>query len=480
MPLWRINKFYGGLSTGSKKGVDGSFRWGQYLDFKTDPDLLQANLAMASDSSTNVTGKIKWFAHYDKAGTKTYFAYDDGGKIYSDASSWTSIKTVSSSAGQGMAIFGDYLYFASSTVLGRYGDLSGTPTFTDSYQTLTADANWHPMKVFLNFLCIGNGRTLATLDSSLNWDASQITLPVGWKIKSLEVKGDLLYIGCWKGTNITDFEQGALFSWDGTSTTWNSVEFINESGVNALLNQNDTLYVWAGTRGNIYQYVGGKFYKIKKVPNIGNGKYAEVWPGAVTSFNGNILFGMAGLTDSTTLKQGVYSWSQAEKNYPMVLNYEYSNSLLSQTGATVAVSALYAASPIKLYQGIKDNTTYKIDALSSSTIYTSAVYETLVYDAGDVYRTKIAKYIKVYTAPFTASESVSVAYKVDRAASWTTLTNTVEPFETTSLLIFPFIDPNAGSPGFFRWREIEIQITLTNGAKLIDAVVEFDFDGIQG
>lgn len=531
--IWRLNKFYGGISTSSKRGIDGAVSWLQGNNFRDDPDLLQPNLAMSKVSSTNVTGLVKWFTHYDKAGTITYYAIDDGGKIYSSASNWTSLQTTANCSGQGLAVFNNYLYYAQNAQLGRYGDLSGSPSFTDNYQVLNSDTLWHPLKVFLNKLCVGNGRTLATLDDTATWTSAAITLPIGWKIKCLEVKGDFLYIGAWKGTNITDFEEGAIFAWDGTSTTWNSVEFINESGVNAMLNYNDTLFIWAGTRGNIYQYANGIFYKIKKVPFIGYGKTSEVYPGAVASFNGFPHFGGAGSTTSTTMYNGVYTWGQAEKNYPMVLNYDYPISTGTLRGSTLAIGAIYAASPTKLYVGWKDGSTYGIDLINQSTALTftgslalaavsatltgnwtgttgyytvsfsngderqvlltngattatwtpglsgtattaataagatqsQTVVESLIYDGNEPYKSKQAKFVKITYAPFVGTESITVKYKLDRAATWTTLSDATEPWDTTSFNILPFkTDDLSANSGFFRWKEIQIRLELNNGA----------------
>ena len=470
MALWQINRWFGGLSTGSKRGVDGAFAASQGLDFRTDPDVLQANYVMTKQSASNVTGLVKWFAQYNT----TYYAYADDGKIHSNASSWTSLRTVASSTGQGLAVFResgtDYLYYAQNAQLGRYGDLAGSPSFTDNYQTLTTDTLWHPLKQFLNLLCIGNVGTLATLSSTGTFTSAAITLPLGWKIKSLEVKGDLLFIGAWRGTAITDYEQGAIFSWDGTATTWNSVEFINESGVNALFNQSDTLYISAGTRGNLYVFSGGKFVKIKRIPNIGAGKTIEIFPGAMTGFNGIFHFGLSGASPSsasTTVAQGIYTWGQPEKNYPTVLNFDYPISTGTASGSGMNIGAVYGASPTVLLVGWKDASTYGIDQISTSTLQTSVTYESLIYDAKAPYLPKLFKEIRIVT---NGSGTVAVSYKADRASSYTSLTLASGSLSTTTYLIYPFND----STGFIRANELQIKLTLSSGVQIIEADVFYD------
>ena len=466
MKIWRINRWFGGLSTGTKLGIDGAFSLGQGLDFKTDPDLLTANYAMAKASSTNVTGLVKWFV---QNGT-TYYAYADDGKIHSDATSWTSLRTVASSSGQGLEVFNDYLYYAQNAQLGRYGALSGAPAFTDNYQTLDSDLLFHPCKVFLNKLCVGHLRKIGTLDSSSVWTDAAITLPIGWKIKSLEVRGDFLYIGAWKGTAITDYEVGALFTWDGTSTTWNSVEFINESGVNALFNQNDTLYCAAGTRGNLYQVVGGNLVKIKRIPLVGATSTAEIYPGAMTGFNGLLHVGVAGSTTSTTLYQGVYSWGQVEKNYPNVLNFDYPISTGTVTGTGLQIGAVYAASPTKLYVGWKDGADEGIDLISTSTKQSTVILETLIFDGNVPYKKKTFRDIKLICKPLVSGESIVVKYDADRTGSFTTLaTLSFATHGAVNERKFSF----TSSSGFLKAYELKLRIELVGGSSLVEATVTY-------
>jgi len=480
MPAWRIRKFYGGIATGDKVGIDGSFAFGQGLDIRTNPDLLSVNVLPTKVSSTNVTGLVKWIV---QDGT-TYYAYADDGKIHSDATNWTSLQTTPNSGGQGLEIFNDYLYYTQNTQLGRYGALSGSPSFTDDYKTGLTDTSAYdfaPMKVFLNKLCIGHGRTIATLESDDTWTLAKITLPLGWNIKSLEVRGDLLYIGAFKGTAITDYEEGALFTWDGTSTTWNSVEFINESGVNALLNQNDTIYVWAGTRGNIYQYVNGQYVKVKKVPNIGKGKYADVFPGAVTGFNGIVHFGMSGNTNSATLYQGVYSWGQVEKNYPNVLNFDYITSKAvtdgTALGTDIKIGAVKAISPTVMYIGWKDGTTYGIDKVDTTAAkYASAFYESLIFDDNQPFVRKTFKGIKLIAPPLASGETIVVKYTPDRGSEVTlgTFSHTTHGAVTNKW--FAFSKSMGGSTGLVKVYEMKIKLELTGGTDLVEATVIYDTD----
>lgn len=471
MPIWRLKNWYGGFSTSPKRGIKGSFAFGQGLDIKSDPELLDQNYVMTKASGSNVTGLPKWIV---QNGT-TYYAYCSDGKIHSDASSWTSLRTVSNAGGQGLAVFNDYLWYTQDTQLGRYGLLSGSPSFTDNFQTgltSTAAYDWAPLIVFLNKLIVAHGRTISSVDTSDTWTASHFTLPVGWTIKTLEVRGDFLYIGAFRGSSVTSEEQGALFAWDGTSTTWNSVEFINESGVNAILNHGDTLFLWAGTRGNMYQLVNGNYVKLKRIPNIGDGKVAEVYPGAVTAFNGIVHFGAAGSTDSTTLYNGVYTWGRAEKNYPDVLNYDYPISTGTTQGTTLLIGAVKSVSPTKLYVGWRDGANYGIDLISTTTKQSNTILESLIEDFDTPYRRKTFKDLKILTAPLASGDTITVKCKRDRESSWQTLGTFT--FAADGAVVSKKI-PMKVSGNYIKCYELQIQLTIT-GASIAEVDTTYDLE----
>src|SRR3990167_3756962 len=106
-----IDRWDGGLSDGDILGTEGSFRFGQGLDYKTNPNAISANLALEKTSSTTVATLPKWFTYHTV--NDDMYAYDSGGKIYTTTSTGGTVsllRTVSSSQGQGLEIYDDYLY----------------------------------------------------------------------------------------------------------------------------------------------------------------------------------------------------------------------------------------------------------------------------------------------------------------------------------------------------------------------------------
>lgn len=427
--IWLLSKWTGGISEGEKVGIQGSFAAGTGINFKTQPDSITANKKLVAETeaaaTNNITDLPLWIVNDGTAPSgNTMWAYGNTGRLYRRLSgTWTyASQATAASKGQGFALFNSKLYYACTAFLGVITNLDSDPATYDETQAITSDANWHPMVVFLDKLHMGNGGTVATVNTSGTFTAAALTLPTGYKVKSLSVVGDYLAIGTWRGTNIYDFEDGTLFLWDGTSSTYNSFIDLKESGINALLNVNNTLYAWAGTKGNLYVFTGQNLTKVKRIAPVADAKYADIFPGAVTDWHGIAHFGFAGLTDDTALTSGVYTYGSISKNYPSALNFEYPISTGTVTGATLQIGSVFADGPTNLYVGYRDNTTYAIDLISQTAPQVTTNYDSLIFDSGDPFRKKLfTTWNLQLTKVLAASEVVQIQYKLDRATSWTTL-----------------------------------------------------------
>jgi|TARA_Y100000296_G_scaffold8879_2_gene10456 hypothetical protein len=463
--IWNINKWYGGLSTGSKVGTEGSFQAGTGLDFKTDPDILSSNLKMEKESGAVVVDFVKWMVNYDG----DMWAYGDTGELYKRIANgtWSSERSVAASAGQGLAVFNNVLYYARNAFL---GSRTTAPVYDDVAQALDADSDWHPMVTFLNKLCVGHARKIGTLDSTATWTDAAITIPVDLKIKSLAVWGDYLVIGAWKGTNITDNEEGYLFFWDGLSSTWNFDIKVNESGVNSMVNVGNRLIVFAGTKGNIYELSGSSLVKLKRIPGVGN-SYVDIWPGASAVFRGEAHFGLGGLTGSSTLLQGVYSWGQVEKNYPFALNYAYPPDAGATSGTTLKIGAVYAISPTELFMSWDNNGTYGVDKINTATPQTTVTYESLIFDGGVPYQLKNFYTQKLNFKALPANTSIKLDYDADRSGSWTTIGTEATDNRKIARYAFPI-----------KAYELQFRVTLTttsgnSAPELISLATIYDLTG---
>lgn len=428
--------FWGGIASSEKIGIRGSFAFAKRLNIFDEATKISILPKSTKVSGDTVTDLIKWIVPGTPHDTNIYF-YSEGGKIYRETSAgvWSALQTTANSGGQGMEIHDDYLYYTQDTQVGRYGTLSGgSPTFDDDWQTglnSTATTNFAPIKAFKEGLAIGHGNYLAWWDGAV-WDVDRLVLPPGLQIRCLEVINEFLVIGTWRGTTITSNEEGYLFFWDGTSTTFNYFVAIPQGGCGAILNNKNRLISSVGGGGDLLLNTN-PFQKIETIPKLTIDKYAEVLPGAVTNWRGMAQIGIGGNTTSTDVIQGVYTYGSSSDQFPEVLNYGFTISTGTETGTTLKIGALKGIGN-NLYIAWRDGDTYGVDKVTNSNApFATAVYESLIFDNEQVYKDNLAMKLKATHLPLASGESVQLGYKVNRASSYTTATanSTADSTETT-------------------------------------------------
>ena len=131
-----VEEFRGGIATVSEKiDVQHSAKFIKNLNIYEDPAYVTLSRKATKVSGTGVVNALPLWAEdgspYD---TNRYF-YDESGTITRETSLgvWSGLRTVSGGAGEGFKVFDDFLYYAQGAELGRYGKLSGTPTFNDAF-----------------------------------------------------------------------------------------------------------------------------------------------------------------------------------------------------------------------------------------------------------------------------------------------------------------------------------------------------------
>ena len=465
------NRFYGGASYGAKEGLRSAFRFGRNLNIFDDPAGFTINPASAKDSGSTVTDLIKWIVPGTPHSTSYYF-YGDTGKIYQRTSggTWSVLSTINNSGGQGLEVHDDYLYYTQDTQIGRYGLLWGSPSFTDNWQTGlddTSTTNFAPIKAFQAGLAVGHGNNLAWWDGAV-WTLNRLNFPPGFNVRSLEVIDEFLVIGTWRGTSVTDSEQGIIFFWDGTATTYNFFVEIPEGGVNAVLNSRNRLFSVVGSSGYLYLNYN-PFNKVQRIPKLAIDKYVEIFPGAVTNWKGIVHFGIS-QTDSATIEHGVYQWGATSNAYPEVLNpCAYSLSTGSTTGTTVQIGSVKGIGD-ELYVGWKDASTYGVDRIvQTASPFTSAYMEGVILDAGLVAKTKFARDLFASHTALASGESVQLGRKVNRATSFTNATaNSTVDDKYTRL-------PITSGDGQFNEFEWKVTLGATSTAPTVTEIaLEFD------
>jgi hypothetical protein len=597
-----IKNWSGSIGTaGEKQDVANSFRYLRNLNPFEDTSYITLSKAPSKVSgstpghTSTVDGLVYWIQDGSPWSTSRYF-YDDGGQIYQETSggTWTTLRTVSGGAGEGFKVFDDYLYYALGAELGRYGKLSGTPTFSDSFlsdgttdldqsstgtgqadyvpptsiaetaaarNTVTPthdpmkdivinvdvvgsgdwtvtihdsgnvsigsktianasmatgdvkftfatplrviignayhyhvtstvadggvdtgvatdlegsyflehygiliDSDWHPMVEFLNFLVIGNDRYLAKWDQA-TYEPNYITFAPGFICRTIAKFNEFIVAGCYRGGSVRESEEARLYFWDGIESTFNYFVDCKVGAANALLNHENSLIGVYGNDGSMY--VGTEPFTdiVDKMTTLARGKYLEVYPGAVTTFGGSALIGVAGATDDATLNQGVYEYGHQQTQLPLSFNYPYLISTGTYVGTSTKIGCVQGIGT-DLYYSWRDDTSYGVDKIAlGANSAASGTLETLIFDSGDPERQLLPHNIKMTFEGLAAGQSVTPKYKLDRAASWTDGT-AITTADTTELT----------EPIYTRCQEIEFGFTLASSGGTFPKVTALNLD----
>lgn len=294
-----------------------------------------------------------------------------------------------------------------------------TADFHTYYQILVED-DYHPITQFLNFTVIGNERYVAKYAADGTYEPHKLVFPSGWRVRCFAFWRNYIVIGFWKGTNIYDTDQGAFALWDGKSDTYNEFYYLPEGAVNAMLGAKGVLYIWAGYHGDMLEYRGGDYAIIKKsVPKMANDKYIEIFPKAVSMWDGLIRWGIAGNSDSAVVERGVYTWGTKDEKIAESLTYDLPISTGNRAATNIQIGFVFPVEK-KLLIGWKDNVSYGVDVVDpTGNPFTTATIEKDIKDYGAVWKEKNALLLRADFEPLLTGESVKLKYRLDRATNWT-------------------------------------------------------------
>lgn len=342
------------------------------------------------------------------------------------------------------------------------------------YAILQPDDDYHMMKEFTNLLCIGNGRFLATLDDSEVYDSERLVFSKGEKIRCLEVIGDYLAIATWKGDDIGDHGESKIYFWNGTSLFYTSF-IIVDGQVNAMKNDgNNALYILHGTEGRLSVYTGG-ITQVRKLKDVGENKTIEVYPQAMTTWEGLLRFGISDGT-STEVARVIYTYGRKDKDFPRSLSKDYPISV-GDTDNGVQIGAILGLNASTFLVSWKNDSTYGVDIIDTANDQTTTNFETLRIDAGDPNKEKIAKTVSIRFAPLATDQSIKVYYDVNNSGSYILLGTA----DTAGSIYKSFAMPNNKK----RFFEIQIKVELiysdagsqTDAPEFYSLEIEIDKDG---
>lgn len=412
---YKIKSFRGGVSDEADKGIAGSFKYGKGLDINKQVDSLTCGSAMTTLDQTIVTDLVQFFV---PAANGSTYAFGDTGKIYSisgdpyDAKftvQYTDTNGKIKGAEQWKDSTGNnYLFWATDTSISRkllpgddaWGDV------TQNWKTTLNSADWHTMANAGGQLNIANLDSLATIDySSLAFNALALNVRPGNILKALEERDDYVIMGSYR---LDQAEEGYLWSWIVTATSWIQKKQIQAKGVNALISS-ELILMQAGNDGGLFYSDFKNAIPLHNIPGGGT-----VNPGGVAIINKLAAFGIYGGSNT-----GIWTYGRSLKNRPYALNFAYrlardvAGSSVSTIGAITVVNGQLLAS-----WGTTDGSTsgYGVDGLSSTT-YATASYESLEFNADTPESAKNFQTVNLAMNALPSGASVSVKFKMDKATT---------------------------------------------------------------
>lgn len=183
-----------------------NYWYSENINTRTDPYALTLNPATVKESGGTVTDFVKW-ADMTPTSLTTYLIGDTG-NIYSrtTSGSWSFLHKAANSHGNGLQYFygDDYLYYPNDSNIGRYGPLSGTPTFSDDFLTAQGGV---PQNTNSLALTASSSQYASAANSATLQITSDLTLEAYCYLNSLPGIGNsMVVLGKWD-------ESGALRSY---------------------------------------------------------------------------------------------------------------------------------------------------------------------------------------------------------------------------------------------------------------------------
>jgi hypothetical protein len=289
--------------------------------------------------------------------------------------------------------------------------------------------NLHPMAQFEQFTCIGNGRYLAVWEPltdsnppNSELQRHRLVFPSGFEVCGLAVTDEFLVIACAKYSSdgTKDFQEGKLFTWDGTAQTYNQIVDVSGGAPEGI--QSHENYPYFMVNGVLCAWPGGKnIIKVRTIANLSNTYTStidntHIYPNMLTIRDNMLHVGFPSVTTNTAVEYGVYVWGTLEKNFAPSFNYGYvaSPHQTTNTGSTIQLGCVRNFGD-EMYLSWKDSSgNYGLDIVDNlCTPAPIAKFRARRYEAGEAFRDKQAVKMSVTTAAIPAGVSLTPVHKID-------------------------------------------------------------------
>lgn len=376
---------------------------------------------------------------------------------------------------------------------GTASSLATSDYSTQSNRLVSPNNGFHPVIEFLQYICILNERYLAVWEpisqsapSATEFNQHRLTFPSGYEGTSAALYSQYVAVAAERrSTSATnEFQDGKIFLWDGSATTYNLIINVPEGSPYGLHSHKNRLYWYAG--GSLYAWAGGNPAKVFQIRNtdpdfLGSTPYVVNYPNTMTVRNGILLSAIPSETNSTTIEHGVYSFGQRDKNYPESFGESYNMSTGSLTNGTLRQGMIKNFGD-KLFLSWRDGSSYGVDKVdASSNPAATATWESLLTDLQIITakkrfsrpdNDKQATYLKiVFNQPLPTGVTITPKYKINREASW----------EPGTAAIAGAVDTTINITKRYKESQVGIDVTCTTATPHISAVIYVtDSLGMEG
>ncbi len=436
IPTENFNR--GGLADSKWSGVEFSLYKLTGWDIHSTPGLLKVAQKMTAETAGSPPTEF-CKAPLNSSNGAQYWGSSTSGKIWERPTSgtWRLVHTVTAGAGEskilGMVEYQGYIYvFTESKVhritVAEADDNDWGNDLTEDWATFTVtDKELHPYIEQNQVLYIGDGNLVAQVNgNTFTADALDIKTPL--RIKSFgRIATDVL-LGTYVADNVTQTE---IIRWNTSGVSYSTSDTIPEVGINAFLPADNFVIVQAGNQGNLYYYDGDKLEEYLKIPgDYSPTAYGEVYPTAVGSLGGKILFGFSNGSGNPA-DQGIYQIARSTRNHDYILDFPYPTSLrtgddsenLVLTGTEIGGILIVGTD---VYASFKNGANIGIDKLDYSNKMELAYFETRVMSDE---REKLSNFSKIAVAYASLPEDtgITIEYEKNYSASFTETSEVTDP-----------------------------------------------------
>lgn len=478
----RQNNFSGGISDDPREENGTKFQYAKHFDVFSQPNRMIPYRSLEADTNdgSTTTGMKQYIVRdflYASTSSRLYglgrtaagytkIAY----KAIAESGNWTLPGSADGNAAVQNGCFveyKDYLWgFQGTNQVWKFGTLSGTPSITNSVNTVGATITSVAQGVIAkddNLYIFYNNKVVRVNSGGTVQDAV-LTLPTNFKITSACNYGNYLAIGCapsstYNGVskvflwNLTSSDVQEVIDWgEGELRVLETIEGMLVGVTDRYLN-NDT---GAGKGSMIIQtYSGGSPQVEKEV--FTQYLTGKTIPTAKAVRNNRLFWAAKIMTDTagSTYVEGLWSFGRKNALYPFSLNLDVIDENINTAGiqgfGTAANYFFIAHSNDGSIDKTNDTATY---AFTSENI-------SQILNFGDSGVEKQLLGVTISTAPLPTNAEITVWYRVD-GGSWVEIGSITED----SSLSRDIVNIESSGLPFSIFKEVEFKVQSTGGGEV--------------